>query len=194
MFQSLVNHSLRQKEYFQIGRFAKFFLSSDRISIKSLNLFAWPGYCLSTKLSTQGIFLNVESCTKFVNMSTILDQYHSHLSDGYQPCDFFTQYDSSDLAQPRKTILAMHNSRSYQVDGMTSEFSPDTFRFQLSDGSQVSMTQYFFTKYNIKLSPKQPLLFVNYNTKDRVYLPSQLCHEASLPPDFTSNVFKMREI
>lgn len=35
---------------------------------------------------------------------------------------------------------------------------------------------------------------MNYNSGDKVYLPAQLCHEASLPPDFTRDTFKMREL
>lgn len=56
------------------------------------------------------------------------------------------------------------------------------------------MTEYFYERYKIKLRAKQPLLYVNYNSGDKVYLPAELCHEASLPKDFTRDTFKMREI
>jgi len=66
MFNNIVKNALKQKKYEQVGRFPKFFLAEDKIEIRQFKLFAWPGYEVKTKLSTQGIFLNVESCTKFV--------------------------------------------------------------------------------------------------------------------------------
>ena len=59
----------------------------------------------------------------------------------------------------------------------------------------TNMREYFKEIYNIKLSDKQPLLFVNKtrNGKDeRIYLPTQCCFEASLPPNFTKDQRKMR--
>jgi len=56
------------------------------------------------------------------------------------------------------------------------------------------MSEYFFKRYKIKLRPKQPLLYVNYRSGDKVYLPAELCHEASLPKNFTSDTYKMREL
>lgn len=55
------------------------------------------------------------------------------------------------------------------------------------------MSEYFNKTYNVNLRDKQPLLYVNQR-EGRIYLPSQLCHEASLPPDFTKDQFKMRDI
>jgi hypothetical protein len=49
------------------------------------------------------------------------------------------------------------------------------------------MADYLFKQYNVKLNhPEQPLLYVN--SKDlRVYLPTELCHDASLPENFTKD-------
>lgn len=43
---------------------------------------------------------------------------------------------------------------------------------------------------------KQPLLYVNSRKGegDRIYLPTEICNEASLPPDFTRDQYKMRQI
>jgi len=40
---------------------------------------------------------------------------------------------------------------------------------------------------------KQPLLYVNFKDS-RVYLPTELCHEASLPENFTSDSRKMKDL
>ena len=34
----------------------------------------WPGYEVATKKVTDGIFLNVDTATKFINMPSILDK------------------------------------------------------------------------------------------------------------------------
>lgn len=55
------------------------------------------------------------------------------------------------------------------------------------------MTQYFWETYKIKLNPKQPCLYVNQRDQ-KIFLPAELCHEASLPENFTKDTFKMREL
>ena len=74
IFNNIVKRALKQKKYEQVGRLPKFFLAEDKIDIPRYNLYAWPGYEISVKLSTQGIFLNVDSCTKFVNRVSVYDQ------------------------------------------------------------------------------------------------------------------------
>jgi hypothetical protein len=38
------------------------------------------------------------------------------------------------------------------------------------------------------------MLYVNKREGERTYLPSEICHDASLPKDFTKDAFKMRQI
>ena len=64
----MIKNALREKKYNQVGRFPKFFNAADQLEIKEFKLLAWPGYVITSKLCVQGIFLNIESCTKFVNM------------------------------------------------------------------------------------------------------------------------------
>lgn len=44
------------------------------------------------------------------------------------------------------------------------------------------------------MDKKQPVLYVNRHEGEKTYLPTQLCHEASLPVNFTKDGFKMRQI
>ena len=56
------------------------------------------------------------------------------------------------------------------------------------DGSkqEVSMEQYFSQYHRVQLRDKnQPLIFVNRREGERIYLPIELCQEASLPKNFT---------
>ena len=56
------------------------------------------------------------------------------------------------------------------------------------------MVDYFRQKYDVSVDPpNQPLLFVNQRDS-RIYLPTSLCHDASLPKNFTKDAFKMRTL
>ena len=107
----------------------KFFLAQDNIDIDRFNLKAWPGYEVAAKCSIQGIFFNVDSCTKFMQKDTILTQFKNEMEYGMRESDFFGKYDSSNTEIPRKTVMCEHNTKSYQVDGMTYEMTPQTYKF-----------------------------------------------------------------
>jgi len=51
-------------------------------------------------------------------------------------------------------VLTSHNSKTYQVDGLDTQHTPSTYKFKLKDGTEVSMTQYFYENYKIKLTDK----------------------------------------
>lgn len=53
---------------------------------------------------------------------------------------------------------------------------------------KTNMIEYYKYKYNIDLTKRgdQPLLFVNVRDQT-LLLPTSLCHEASLPKDFTND-------
>jgi hypothetical protein len=77
VFNNIMKEALDQLDYKQIGKFPRFFNAKDKVDVHppDMNLVAWPGYQVQVKLTTQGIFLNVESCTKFVNKISILETF-----------------------------------------------------------------------------------------------------------------------
>lgn len=132
--------------------------------------------------------MNIDACTKFITEKTVWQQFCERYDYGEEPREIFEEFNSSNIDNPRKVVIASHNSISYQVDGMTDEYNPWTYKFKLRDGTMVSMAEYFDKQYNIQLKhEKQPLLFVNRRMGDRIYLPTELCQEASLPKNFTRN-------
>jgi len=78
IFNKIVKAALKLKKYEQVGRLPKFFNAEEKIDIPRFQLVAWPGYEVKTVLTTQGVFFNVESCTKFVNQITILKMLKDH--------------------------------------------------------------------------------------------------------------------
>lgn len=127
-FNIVVKHALRQKDYEQVGRFPKFFLAQDQQRIDGISnqnrCRKWPGYELNTKQCFLGIYLNVDACTKFITEKTVLEQFYEWIDAGEDAKTFFAEYDSSNIDNPRKVVICSHNSKSYQVDGMTSDFTP----------------------------------------------------------------------
>ena len=69
---------------------------------------------------------------------------------------------------------------------MTKEIDPSTYVFMKKD-KKVRMDQYYLEEHKIHLEKGQPLLFVNRNEGEKIYLPSQECCNASLPENFTKN-------
>jgi len=112
-FNIVVKQALREKKYEQVGRLPKFFLAEDKIDIREFALNAWPGYEVTSKLATQGVFLNIDSCTKFVNMVTIMDLVADKRDQGYSDEEIFGRYNSSNIDNPRITVISSHNSKSY---------------------------------------------------------------------------------
>jgi hypothetical protein len=56
------------------------------------------------------------------------------------------------------------------------------------------MAEYLKVQYNVNLRDlKQPLLYINFRDT-RIYLPTELCRDASLPKDFTSDSRKMKDL
>lgn len=69
----IIRAGLKAKSFSQIGRFPKFFLVTEKKAVEGEALDMWPGYETTTKWLNDGIFLNVDTATKFINQKTILD-------------------------------------------------------------------------------------------------------------------------
>ena len=98
--------------------------------------------------------------------------------------------------------MTKYNSKTYQIDGLDWTKCPNTEKFEASRKNKegklekymTNMVDYMKLKYNkVIKNPDQPLLFVNMRGMV-IYLAPELCHEASLPDDFTKDSRKMRDI
>jgi hypothetical protein len=50
--------------------------------IPHFNLEVWPGYLTTSRLLADGFFLNVDTCTKFLNKVTILEDIDARIARG----------------------------------------------------------------------------------------------------------------
>ena len=66
--------TLIEHNYQQVGRLPRFFLTTERKEIPEFNLSMWPGYTASVKCLNDGVFLNMDTATKFINMIPVLER------------------------------------------------------------------------------------------------------------------------
>jgi PAZ domain len=93
-------------------------------------------------------------------------------------------------------VITEHNTRQYQTDDITFEKTPKNHFFKWRDNGvevETNMVDYFQKKYKIRLIENQPMLVVNQRD-GYIYLPTELCHSASLPADFTKDFRKVRNL
>jgi hypothetical protein len=79
----MVKRTLEYEKYNQLGRLPKFFKSQDAVAIRDFDLEMWPGYEAQSKLFTDGIFLNVDTCTKFIATTTIYEEVKGYQHQRY---------------------------------------------------------------------------------------------------------------
>jgi len=128
---NIVKSALQVQGFKQIGRMPKFFLEVDKKRIDRHNLEMWPGYVTMTRLVNDGIFLNIDTCAKFLNKTTILEtitnQRHQR---GMSKNDIAEKYNSSNPEAQRVTVMMRHDSKTYQVDGLTWDKNPVSHKFE----------------------------------------------------------------
>lgn len=94
-------------------------------------------------LGSGGIFLNVDACSKFIRKKSVLEEYYERLNRGERPEFIAEEYNSSNGNFPRKSVLARHNSCTYQVDGLVLDLNPISCRFSYEDGTQQTVFEHF---------------------------------------------------
>jgi hypothetical protein len=62
----LIKQVLRARDFKQIGKLPKYFQQDQKIDVRGHPLEVWPGYLTQSKLLSDGIFLNVDTATRFI--------------------------------------------------------------------------------------------------------------------------------
>ena len=70
----------------------------------------WPGYTTAVRCVTDGIFLLVDTATKFINQDTILDKIRDMQRDRYSKQDIIDELVPKDPDEKRIIVITMHNS------------------------------------------------------------------------------------
>lgn len=94
----------------------------------------WPGYLTTTRLLRDGIFLNIDTVSKFIQQTTILDFINDLSSKGKNRDYISNLFDSTNPDMPRRTVMTKYNTKTYQVDGLDWKRLPKT-NFSKPQGS-----------------------------------------------------------
>ena len=79
---TIIKAGLRRKKFNQIGRLPKFFLKEEKRQIPNEELLeAWPGFEFNPKWYSHGIYINIDTCTKFINRYSVLDDIDYYMGD-----------------------------------------------------------------------------------------------------------------
>jgi len=65
--------------------------------IGQYNLECWPGYLTASRLLADGIFLNIDTCTKFISKTTVLEYINGLWNKGKTKEQIAKIFDSSDV-------------------------------------------------------------------------------------------------
>lgn len=100
----IIKSTLEREKFKQIGRLPKFFLESEKKVIKEHGIECWPGYLTTTRMCHDGIYLNIDTCTKFMSTSTVLKQIELLLKNK-SPQEVCAMFDSSNKGAPRRVVM-----------------------------------------------------------------------------------------
>ena len=96
----------------------------------------WPGYTCAVKCLNDGFFLNVDTATKFIQQTTVLDlikelkdKRYSNEEISEKLCPKFDDTKSQSSSQSavdarRLVVITSYNSASYQIDSIVWDKTP----------------------------------------------------------------------
>lgn len=124
--QVVVKRVLYDKKFKQIGRLPRFFLPDDKVDIPKYHLEMWPGYMTQVKSLHDGIFLNVDCATKFIESRSILDLISDLYKDRYTKNDIREYFIPKNQEEKRLVVITKYNSRIYQIDDLRFDMTPQS--------------------------------------------------------------------
>ena len=104
-------------------------------------LVVWPGYEFKVQSLGPQFFLNVDTSTKFLQHKTVLDRINELKQDQYnneEISDILTpksdenmeSWKQSKTDKRRLVVVCIHNSMSYQIEGIVWNKNPETQTFK----------------------------------------------------------------
>lgn len=123
---TVVKRTLLEKDYKQVGRLPRFFNAKEQKEIEQYNLLVWPGYDCTVKCLNDGIFLNVDTATKFVSMTNILERIQEMQKDKFSKEEIRNALIPKNPNDKRLVVITMYNTRIYQIDDLRWDITPKT--------------------------------------------------------------------
>ena len=94
----------------------------------------------------------------------------------------------------QSVIANWGNKKAYIVHDVIFDKNPLTKFFEDSNGTKVSVADYFLRTYNMKITDKNQPLFVCKIGGKECHLPTEFCTIDGVPDSIRSDPFKMRNV
>jgi aubergine-like protein len=142
-----------------VGR--DFYDPKAKVEVKQYRLQIWPGYKTSIRQHEYGPLMCVDQGFKILRTDTALDQMRTTLKSAGS--NFKSAVTKLLLGQ---IVITRYNNKTYRIDDIAwNRNIMEEFDYR---GKRISIAEYIWEKYKIKLTDKQqPLLISNPNAQPR---------------------------
>lgn len=125
----VVKKALYNNSYSKIGQKDQFFNTKDKLHIPDMGLWSWAGYDATPKFCNDGLFLVVDTCTKFVQTRTLQDEIDDLTYEGWSKEDIEQEFLAKE-GEKRVVVLTSYNPKTYQIDGLSFKITPKNTVFE----------------------------------------------------------------
>lgn len=113
----------------------------------------WPGYITNVSCHENNVLIGFDSCSKIIRQETVRDIMTNIYKKGAE--NYVANLSRELIGQ---SVFTRVNNRTYKIREIAMDKTPE-FEFPLSNGTTMSIMEYFQQKYGIKIQDsKQPLL------------------------------------
>lgn len=190
----ILKQAFRETNLRQIGNQPRFFDVNKAIEVEGGGLKACPGFRASAYKYTTGLTIVIDNINKFMSNNSCLSRINE-IMDSPQFRDIKEKQARILYEFQYKTVIANYGyKKTYFVQDIDFTKTPVTFRFISSDGTKMSIAEYFLKMYDLKVTDlKQPLLVVKMNGKE-CHIPPEFCTVDGVPQFIRDDPRKMRDI
>ncbi|XP_011300056.1 protein aubergine [Fopius arisanus] len=174
-----------------VGR--NYFDPQDKVEIREYQFELWPGYITSIRQHERDVLMCAEINHKIMRQETLL-----HILQDIRERSPGTYQNTFKSEVIGLTILTSYNNKTYRIDDVDFQQSPQSTFFSKKDNAQVMYMNYYSQRYGINIKvPTQPLLVTRSSGRDRragqdeiIYLVPELCRATGLT-DKMRNDFRL---
>jgi hypothetical protein len=187
----IIKQAFRDTDLRQIGKQPRFFDISKAIAVEGSGLQACPGFRASAFNYQSGMALVIDNINKFLSNKSCFERIDEIFNN-----DFVQDKKGKIIDEFRyKSVIGnWGNKKAYIVQDVVFDKTPFTMFFSDHKGEKMSIAEYFYNTYKLKVTAKlQPLFLVKINGKD-CHLPTEFCSIDGVPQQIREDPFKMRNV
>jgi len=156
MFNGVFNRIMRALKFIQHNR--KFFDPSKSNKIAAYNLEVWPGMVTAVDRYEGGLLLQLDAANRVLRTETVRDALMRCATKAKQSGTSMKQEAEKELLGC--SILTRYNNKSYIVDDINFEMSPES-TFTNEKGQTMTFVEYYKRQYGLEVRDKKQPMIIN---------------------------------